>query len=209
MYSVAALLFGLAPLANASTYDFTFSGPAVSGTIDLTYGTATDATYSSAYALTGISGTFSDTTLGIVNAAITSLVPVNYATPEAGNLLTPTDFSRYFAGSTVLTFDNLFYPAGSPQTATSYPFHGGFVDIYGLLFGISNGDVVDFWSNGILPGSTSVDYGVAVANSTAELDYVGNGVIAPTPEPGTLCLLSTGMLAILFWRRPALLGARS
>ena len=63
---------------------------------------------------------------------------------------------------------------------------------------------MNFWSNGILPGTDAADYGVAVANSMTSLDYIGNGV-APTPEPGTFALLGTGVVALLArrssWRR--------
>ena len=86
--------------ANASTFNFMFAGPGVSGKIQLTYGTATDAKYSQAFEVTGISGTFTDMNngLNIVNAPITGLEPINHATPDMTNLLAPKDFSK-FAGS--------------------------------------------------------------------------------------------------------------
>ena len=61
-----------------------------------------------------------------------------------------------------MTYDNLLWPSGSPPTATGYDPHGGFLDIYGLMFEIGGGKVVDFWSNGKFGGV--VDYGVAVAD---------------------------------------------
>ena len=83
--------------ANAGTFDFSFTGGGVSGTVELTYGTATDAKYPQAFEVTGISGTFSDTNngLNIVNAPIGSLVPIRHDTPEPTNLLAPNDFSRF------------------------------------------------------------------------------------------------------------------
>ncbi len=202
-------------LAKASAYEFSFAGPGTSGVLTLTYGTATDSKYPQAFEVTGIGGIFTDTNLGIVNATVTGLDPINHAAPEPTNNLAPNDFSKFpVAAGTMdgsLSYDNLYYPGGSPQTAplTDYPFHGGFLDIYGLLFNISNGDTVNLWSNGLLPGATADDYGVAVATSATTLDYVGNGVVAPTPEPSSLCMLGTGLLALLLWRRPSLLRMTS
>jgi hypothetical protein len=199
--------------ADASTFDFSFTGPGVSGTVQLTYGAATDAKYPQAFEVTGISGTFSDSNngLNIVNAPISALVPINHATPESTNLLAPNDFSR-FAVTTGLpeesngfmTYDNLFWPGSSPQTGSDYPPHGGFLDVYGLLFNIGGGRVVDFWSNGDLSGTGTgpIDYGVAVATSATALDYV-NGGASVTPEPGTLTLLGGGLVGILAWRKRA------
>lgn len=204
--ATAFVAVSLLPQAKASTFNFGFTGPGVTGTIDLTYGTATDAKHTTGYEVTGISGTFSDSNngLGIVNAEISGLVPINYATPEATNRLTPNDFSRFSVASGTqhgsLSYDNLFFPGGSPASASDYPFGGGFLDIYGLLFTIGNGEVVNLWSNGVPPGG-SLDYGVAVANASTSLDYVGGGV-AVTPEPGSFWLLATGLLGVAVWLRP-------
>jgi hypothetical protein len=211
----ATLLLGavLPYLANASTISFDFEGPGVSGTVQLTYGTATDLKYSQAFEVTGIAGTFSDSNngLNIVNAPIGPLVPINHATPEPTNLLAPNDFSRFAVATGLapqnngfLTYDNLYYPGGSPPTASDYTVHGGILDIYGLLFNIGGGRVVDLWSNGDLSGTGAgpIDYGVAVATAAMSLDYVHAGVVV-TPEPGTLAMLGGGLLALLFWRRRA------
>lgn len=192
--SAALLIAALLPWrANADTFDFSFTGPGVSGTVALTYGSATDAKYPQAFEVTGITGTFSDSNngLNIVNASIGALVPINHATPEPTNLLAPTDFSRFAVATGLdpqsngfLTYDNLVYPGGSPATASDYPVHGGFLDIYGLLFTIGNGQVVDVWSNGDFTGTGTgpIDYGVGVATSATALDYVGGGVVATTPD---------------------------
>lgn len=211
---VPAALFFAASLswqANADTFNFDFAGPGVSGAVQLTFGAATDATYPQAFEVTGISGTFSDLNngLNIVNAPIGPLEAIKHDTPEPTNFLAPNDFSRFAVAVGLppvshgfLTYDNLFYPGGSPPTASDYTVHGGILDIYGLLFDIGGGRVVDLWSNGDFSGTGMghIDYGVAVATSDTALDYVGGGVTV-TPEPGTLGLLGSGLLGMLVWRR--------
>jgi hypothetical protein len=194
--------------ASASTFDFSFAGSGVSGTITLTYGAATDAKYPQAFEITGISGTFSDSNLSIVNAPVGPLVPIKHDAPEATNLLAPNDFSRFAVAAGLspqnngfLTYDNLLYPGGSPQTASDYPPHGGVLDIYGLLFEISGNRVVNLWSNGDASGSgVGPIYGAAVATKDLALDYVGG--VAAVPEPSGVALLAGGLLGMLLvWRR--------
>lgn len=203
-FAAALLLAALPSIAKADTYHFEFGGPGVSGVVSLQYGSATDATYPAAFEVQGISGTISDAALGLSNASITGLYGIHPATPEPGNTLAPADFSRFAVAAGTehgsISYDNLFFPLGSPQTANSYPFHGGITDIYGLLFTLGNGDVVNLWSNGVVPGDPSIDYGVTVATSATQLDSVGGGV-SVTPEPGTLWLLGTGAAGVLMRRR--------
>lgn len=131
-YLAMAALTGLigvtAGQAQAAAANVSFSGSGVSGALLLTFAPATDAKYPNAYEVTGISGTFSDSNTGIVNASVGSLVPITHDTPEPGNLLAPNDFSRFAVASGLapenngfLTYDNLLWPSGSSQTATDYP----------------------------------------------------------------------------------------
>jgi hypothetical protein len=217
--TISAMLLLTASLSNkatASTLSFGFTGPGVSGTVQLTYGTATDLKYPQALEVTGISGTFSDSNngLNIVNEPIGPLVPINFAMPETTNKLAPVDFSKFPVATGlppvsggVLTYDNLFYPGGSPPTASDYTTHGGILDIYGLLFNIGGGTVVDLWSNGDVTGAPPADYGVAVATNAALFDYVSGGVVV-SPEPNALVLLAVGLLGLLVWRRPAAFSAK-
>ena len=123
---------------------------------------------------------------------------------ESTNLLAPNDFSKFAVSSGLppdnngfLTYDNLYWPKGSPQTASDYPPHGGFLDIYGLMFEIGDGRVVDFFSFGGVSG-----YGVAVATADKSLDYVG-GVTASAPEASTWALMALGFAALGFAGRRA------
>jgi hypothetical protein len=141
-----------------------------------------------------------------VNTPITGLQPITHDSPDATNLLAPHDFSRFPVATGTsngdVTFDNLFYPSGAPQTASDYPFKGGIFDIYGLMFDIGNGRVVDLWSNGTASGIGPFDYGVAVATSATALDYISHGV-SVSPEPGALGLVGGGLIGVLIWRRRA------
>ncbi len=198
--TVAMAAFAGLTAATGSTHAnllVSFSGGGVSGSLSLTLSGATDQIYGNAYEVTGISGTFSDANNGldIVNALVGSLVSITNATPESGNLLAPYDFSRFPVASGLppdsngnVTYDNLFWPGGSPQTGSDYPFGGGFLDIYGLMFSIDGGEVVNLWSNG-----TGMGYGVAVATSANALDYIGDGSVTATATPE----LSTWAMALI------------
>jgi PEP-CTERM motif len=196
--------------ANASTLPITFSGGGVSGSLVITFGPGTDTKYpTTGFEITGVSGTFTDTNIGINDASITSLVTISPTSPlDPLNFAAPHDFSHYAVAKGLpvdnggfLTYDNLFWPGGAPVTATGYDGAGNFLDIYGLLFSIGGGDVVDLFSNGvgfgINPGDTNV-FGVAVATPETALDYVPNGVTASTPEPSTWAMMVIGFAGLGF-----------
>lgn len=210
--SVTLLLAASLPrYASAATVVLNFAGSGVNATLQLTYGPGTDQKYPEAFEVTGISGTFSDTNngLNIINAVVGPLQPIKRDAPEPTNLLAPNDFSRFPVmtgldpvNNGFLTYDNLFWPGGSPQTASDYPLHGGVLDIYGLMFDIGGGRVVNLWSNGDFIGSgVGPIYGVAVATSATALDYVGD--VTLTPEPSTLALLGGGLVMLIVRRRRA------
>ena len=210
VFSATVLLAcSVAHSANAATVVLGFVGSGVNATLQLTYGPATDQKYPNAFQVTAISGTFSDTNngLNIIDAPITSLLAVTQDSPEPTNLLAPKNFSRFAVATGLdpqsngfLTYDNLFWPGGSPATATDYPLHGGTLDIYGLMFGIGGGRVVNIWSNGTPTGSgVGPIYGAALATSQTALDYVGG--VSAAPEPGTIALLGGGFALLMFARR--------
>ncbi len=64
------------------------------------------------------------------------------------NLLAPHDFSHFAVAAGLppdnagfLTYDNLFWPNGTPPTASDFDGAGGFLDIYGLMFNLGGNTV--------------------------------------------------------------------
>jgi hypothetical protein len=207
-------LTGMALLgqARASTLPITFSGQGVSGSLEITFGPGTDATYPSALEITSVSGTFTDTNngLNIVNASVSGLEAINHAAPgDPANIgLVPNDFSMFAVASGlppvsngVVTYDNLFWPGGAPPVAADFDGAGGFLDIYGLAFTINGGGtLVDLFDNGVgaFSGIDYGGYGVVVATPSAALDYVSAGVTASTPEPSTWAMMILGFATLGF-----------
>lgn len=203
-WAAALVWAAAAPLAaQAATTTLTVSGTGVSANLTLTYGPDTDAKYPEAFVVTGISGSFSDASAGISNASVLGLVKATFNVPDATNLLAPQHFSRFAVASGLgaqnngyLSYDNLFWPGGAPQTASDYPAYGGFLDIYGLMFRIGDGKVVNLWSNGVFDGPTEGPiYGVAVATVDNLLSYQ-QGITVAVPEPATVAMLLLGLSAV-------------
>jgi PEP-CTERM motif len=213
--SAGAVIAGLVcgPQARADVIAFGFGGAGVSGSGLLTFVPDTViGDPGGAYTITNISGTFSDSNsnLSIANVAITGLVPINPVSPPLGAPI-PVSLSYLSVVNpppmdSAISYDNLFYPDGSPITCPGYPLAGGFLDVYGALFTLSNNDVVDLWSNGEIPGMVPLSYGAGVVNeSSMVIDYQPTGVSMGVPEPGSLWLLGAGLLGVLGRRkRPAL-----
>ncbi|HEX5262037.1 MAG TPA: PEP-CTERM sorting domain-containing protein [Phenylobacterium sp.] len=150
-----------------------------------------------AYAITNVTGTFSDSNLGITNAAITGLVPIHPANERDATFdpLVPTslsfiDYPGPPAGA--LTYNNLFFPDGSPIDC-AYPFSGTFLDVFGVAFTVAGGYTVDLWGDGAEP-VIGLTYGVGVTNGQGLLDYQFDGVsgTASVPEPSTWALMLMG-----------------
>lgn len=214
MLALAAAV-GLAPAAMANQFNFSFSGNgiAISGVLTVSAGPSAGIDE-----ITGISGTFSDTNVG-VSGAITGLyTPVSYVSNTLG-----TPGIAFTSGG--LSYDDLFYPAGNSPAicyglvngvpTLTYPFSGGQLDIFGIAFNIAGpgGYVGEIWSNGDVGGGPIV-YAAGLANATSLIDNPNSGPNAPappgeygaftatpTPEPGSLTLFSIGLLGIVALRR--------
>jgi hypothetical protein len=194
--SVALLVlvtgFAATPAAKADSYAFNWSGNGIdtSGVIDVS-----PTASAGAYAITGISGTFSDSNAGF-SGAITGLefAPAPTRTPGSTFFNAPAFTDAGFS------YDNLFYADGmSPAVCVEVPmFFGGVFDIYGMAFDVAGGYTVDIWSQGALGGDMVGDSlnGVKLGNSDPGIPVVGSA--SPVPEPGTVFLLATGLLGLGF-----------
>ncbi len=158
-----------------------------------------------AFAITGITGTFSDVTDGISNATITGLVPIHPANERdpVFDALVPASLSFIDYGPGTAdhwTYNNLFFPDGSPIDCT-FPHSGTFLDVYGMMFTITGGDMVNLWGDGDLHGPGTTTYGIGLTDGTHKLGNQFAGLDMRVPEPSSFALLVTGLLGALAWRR--------
>lgn len=162
--------------------------------------------------ITAITGTFSNAANGILNAAITGLVPIHPANERDAvfDPLVPTSLSfiDYGTGPTAgaLTYNNLYFADGSPIDC-DFPFTGTFVDVFGLAFTVAGGYTVNLWGDGDMFGPGTTTYGVGVTDGSRALAYEFNGVdamAAAVPEPSSYALFSAGIFGMLAWRKRSL-----
>jgi hypothetical protein len=163
-----------------------------------------------ALAITGVTGTFSDKALGITDATITGLIATNPEPHFDQDQTIPHSLGWYPAPG-VVSYDNLFYVDGSPLTCSVPPVgnYGGYFDNYGVMFTLSNGDVVDLYSNGWIAGpgnptppSTNY-YGVVVGYTDPingfTADYTSaDGLVFAAPEPSTWAMMVLGFAGLGF-----------
>jgi hypothetical protein len=166
----------------------------------------------SAQAITGATGTFSDAALGITDVAITGLIATNPQPHYDPDDTIPYSFGWYPGiPATTISYDNLFYVDGSPLTCSFPPAgnYGGYFDNYGVMFTLSNGDVVDLYSNGWIAGPgnptpPSTDYYGVVVGYTDPIkgftaDYASaTGLVFAAPEPSTWAMMVLGFAGLGF-----------
>lgn len=214
--AAAAVAFAPAALATPINYAFTFNGNGISASGVFQVGQqSANSSNPPGNEITAISGTFSDTNVG-VSGSITGLyTPVSYV----NNPLVP-GFAVTLGG---LSYDNLFYPGGNSPAVCyalvngvptlTYPFSGGVFDIYGVAFHVAGGYTAELWSNGDVGGGPVI-YAAGLANDTGLVDNpnAGPGAEAPpgrfgslavhaVPEPDSLGLFGIGLFGLAALKR--------
>ena len=208
--AVAALLAAGATQA-ATTIGFSVSGDGITASGKLAYGADTVVgDPATAQSVTGASGTFSDSNIGMANWTITGVVatspqpepppfPISMSfLPASGSIPPAIDYGA-------LSFDNLLYlvAGGSPDVCGDGQ-HGGSLDVMGLMLTVQSPDkssvaYVDIWSDGGAPSNGPI-YGVGVVNGAGVgVDYQDwqtspypAGITMAVPEPGAWALMLLG-----------------
>jgi opacity protein-like surface antigen len=202
--SAAQAILAVSP----STASFVLSGAGISASGSISYVPDTiPGDPVGANNILAVTGLFSDANIGVSNVPITPLIPTSPTPkpPLADGFIFATSLSYLPVldplgllpadDMGVLSYSNLFYPLGAPDTCDD-GITGGYLDVFGMMLTLSNGDVVGVWSNGGAPNDSD-QYGAAVATDGpyTAADYIVTGVTMAVhvPEPGTMALLGVGL----------------
>lgn len=197
------LAFALAPCAYAEPVHIAFGGGADSGWANLNVGADTMVgDPAGAMAITGATGSFNGTAI----TGVLPILPAGYMFPTES---LPGSLS--FLVPPGASYDNLFYANGSPlvclnlnpdgSTTPAYPFSGGFLDIFGVMFTLDNGTLLGLWSNGVTPGGLNYGISLLTPSDGGYAIAATDTVVASVPEPGSVWLFGAGLVGLLAWRR--------
>lgn len=162
-------LCGIAASAHAGTFQFSFgsSSSAFSGSGLLTTG---DAIAPSEYYITAISGT--------------ARVAPNTSSLNIASLLQSGSFPTPSNGGTFPANDNVLFAINN----AAHP------DEYGFSFLVNGGAQINLFNDG--PGVNALLLPSGSTTLQSEATTLSITPIAPTPEPSSLALLSTGLLGV-------------
>ena len=159
------------------------------------------------YRVTGISGNVFQQRPEHHRCRVKSLAAVSYATPEPENLLAPHAFSRFPVAMGLpdenhgtLSYDNLLWPGGSPQTASDYPFHGGVLDIYGLLVPDrrrKGGELLEQRRVSRRRGCRTTAWRWSRPGARSIMSAASAVAASQVPVPGSLWLLAGGLVGLV------------
>lgn len=224
--AAALALCAFAPYAGANTVRINFHGTMGqgSGYADLTIGDTDPADVvdgSNPKTITDATGMFN-------GVAITGLEPLNYEPPPPNETKIPHAYSLFsipgYGDHDGVSYDNLFYPDGSPQICYIdadgqghpgfvFPFYGGFLDLMGIMFQLEDGSRLDLWSFGVVdpklgvfpPFVSGLTYGLKLIQPNEDGTWTVADMppfaVAHVPEPGFLWLFGAGLLGLFAWRR--------
>ncbi len=229
------VMLWLVPYASANVIRINFSGDAGSGYADLTVVSDPDASSNydpdvlnpdskvgqydpvDAQIITGASGGFNGTSItgvkarNYANPPPPATLPKSYSTVAPSSTKSPTNF--------LASYDNLFYANGSPVVCPpgpahpdGYPFSGGFLDVYGVMFELDNDNLLGLWSDGVVPPgfqglSGGLTYGLSVLRPNAEGDGYAlasmqfAGATASVPAPKFIWVFGAMLLGLFVWLR--------
>ena len=203
---------------------FSISAPGVSATGSLSGNYVVLSGFGdTVFAVTGASGSYSDLTDGI-SGTITGVLPGLTFTSIPSNA-NHDSVNATGAAFSPASYDNIVYPNGDSPVVCDpvfYPYHGGQLDIYGLMLTLNlqggGSGLVNVWSNGYLNDPSNpigLDYGVSDGTLTypggaplfTGFAYLGNtnnypaytsaGVRFTTvPEPSALVMLGAAVTAL-------------